>query len=342
MSSPLDRIVPYITSPSRGFRYASARWNEAAWRRTPAHRPKVPLTWGNDTSLRNSVVIGWPRLGAYPAKFIAPIEQAFRRNFRVEEIPFSPNDRTFARFEVRFEGRVFPAIIDYRDNADLLDDFVQKSVVYFKMQFREDGYADRKVIPGGYVPGLDLIIPALNDLRSRRDADHESFDVYGRFGLHSAADIRARAVRMLSGQPDFKYEGGLNIVRFGQYVVELTQARVCLDLPGRGEFCYRLVDYMAVGSAIVAVRHRNRLPVMPQDGRDIAYVDADLSNLLEVVRHYLARPQERRNLVANSREFFDKYLHPEQLIHYYVSSVLQGSSRAPPEQYQPWIPHGDV
>ncbi len=326
MASIFERAARYLASPTRALRYASARYHEARWRRKAWGPPPPESRWKLGPGVRESITIGWPHLGAKPGVFTATLQQAFRQTFRVEEIDAPISDRAIARFEVRHSGGVIPVVLDFRDKDDLVEEHVPSSAVYLKMQFRQEGYAERKVMPAGYVTGLDLVIPALGDLRARRDRASEKFDVYGRFGMHSAESIRRSAVQALSNQADFQYEGGVEIVRFGQYLLEMAESRICLDLPGQGVFCYRLVDYLSVGSCIVSVRHTNRMHVPFTDGHDIAYVDRDLSNLLEATRYYLARPDERRKLVRNSRDFFDKYLHPVQLVRYYVKSALEAGS----------------
>ena len=323
MAGILRRVIPYISSPSRTLRYAEAVYCESRWRGEAWGAPPPESIWKIDPVFQKSITIGWPRLGPKPTLFTGTLKQAFTALFPVVELEVPTTDLAHLQFEVRVDDRVIPVFLDFRDNPTLVQAFVDSPALYIKMQFREEGYSERKVIPGGYLTGLDLILPALGQLRERRDRSSDDFDVYGRFGLHSAEDIRREAVAMLSSQPDFKYEGGTDIVRFGQYLLEMARAKVCLDLPGRGAFCYRLVDYLAVGACIVSVRHRNKLPVALRDGHDIAFVDEDLSNLLEVTRHYLSRPHERRKLIHNSRQFFDRYLHPIQLVRYYVTSALQ-------------------
>jgi hypothetical protein len=322
MSPVLQRIVPYISSPSRALRYAEAVYNESRWRGSDWGLLPAESIWKIDPSLRDSITIGWPRLGGKPTLFTATLKQAFTKLFPVVELDLPTTDLAHLQFEVRVGDRRIPVFLDFRDNPTLVQDYVASPALYIKMQFREEGYSERKVIPGGYLTGLELILPALDQLRERRDRSSDDFDVYGRFGLHSAEGIRREAVTTLSSQSDFDFEGGVEIVRFGQYLLEMARAKVCLDLPGRGAFCYRLVDYLAVGSCIVSVRHRNKLPVALRDGHDVAFVDEDLSNLLEVTRFYLSRPNERRKLIRNSREFFDLYMHPVQLVRYYVTSAL--------------------
>jgi hypothetical protein len=40
---------------------------------------------------------------------------------------------------------------------------------------------------------------------------------------------------------------------YTQYLREIADSRVCIDLPGEGPFTYRLVEYLAIGSCIIAL-----------------------------------------------------------------------------------------
>ena len=291
--------------------------------------------WEIAPDVLETITVGWPPLGPKPTRFLGSITRAMHSSFRVEEIPLPRSDLAVALFEVRLGEKVIPVVLDFRDNSDLREDFLARCAVYFKMQCRSGGYGHENVFPGGYVTD-NQIMPAVPFLRATRDRQREEFDVYGRFGMHSAQEIRQKAVEMLSAQTDFEFEGGTEIVRFSQYLMEMSTARICLDLPGRGDFCYRLVDYLAVGSCIVSVRHGNKLPVDLRDGHDIAYVEPDLSNLLEVVRYYLANPEARDRLIRNSRQYFDNYLHPLQLVRYYVATAIEYGSDSANTSREGW------
>ncbi len=95
-----------------------------------------------------------------------------------------------------------------------------------------------------------------------------------------------------------------------------------IDVPGEDPVSYRLVEYMAVGACIVAYPHKARLHVPLVDREHLAYTKEDLSDLVELCAHYLDHPEERERLVANSRAYFDKYLHRDQLSAYHLHEVL--------------------
>ena len=109
---------------------------------------------------------------------------------------------------------------------------------------------------------------------------------------------------------------------YSQYLRDIAGSRVCIDLPGEGPFTYQLVEYLAVGSCIVAYPHKARLHVPLRDREHIAYTKEDLSDLLELCDHFLRNPLDRQRLAANAQSFFDRYLHRDQLAAYPLHSIL--------------------
>lgn len=51
----------------------------------------------------------------------------------------------------------------------------------------------------------------------------------------------------------------------------------------------------------------------------------DLSDLVDVCRHYLAHPQEREKIAAAGRCYFEQYLHFDQLAAYTVRTILDAA-----------------
>ena len=174
-------------------------------------------------------------------------------------------------------------------------------------------------MPGG---GNELyqFVPHVRTIRDRKSF---SYDVYGRFNLGFATDIRQRAVRLLSEQNEFKYEGGFVNVRYGRFLREVSQSRICIDLPGNGDLCFRLIDYLAVGSCVIRPKPRNKLHVPLVDGTHIIYTNDDFSDLVRLCNYYLQNDSEREKISQESRDFFDKYLHRKQLAAYYLHCCIE-------------------
>jgi hypothetical protein len=95
-----------------------------------------------------------------------------------------------------------------------------------------------------------------------------------------------------------------------------------VDLPGNGPFCFRLIDYLALGSCIVAPHHGCKLHVPLEHEKNIMFVKKDLSDLVATCQSVLSDKNLQQELCAGSANFFDSYLHRDQLISYYLYNVM--------------------
>lgn len=228
--------------------------------------------------------------------------------------------------EINHKDKIYPVIIDCGDTSEIDPCLPSSAFLYFKMQYSRSGYPWDNVLPGGYTPaggnGLFNILPALRRIRDARKFDHE---VHGRFGAAFGFDRRKPYLEALSSDPRFKFTGGFAMLRPSAYLTEVARARVLIDLPGQGDFCFRLIDYMAIGSCIVAARHGNLLPVDLVDGRDIMFVD-DARQAAETCVQLLADPDRVEELASNARAYFDNHLTRATLADYYLTQI---SSKLP-------------
>jgi hypothetical protein len=290
--------------------------------------PPAPCPWPLTAADTRGLVLRWPT--AYPWGggeadiWIRPILNALRRRVAVEFAPI-PQPHSGALVTQLVQGaRSHNLIIDFADNPDLFHpDLASDSLLYFKMQYRREGYGDARVIPGGYINASEDYYHYVPWLRSVKDRRAPLYDVYGRFGPQFAQSTRRRAVELLKGQDRFRYEGSLGIVRYSRSLEEVARAKICIDLPGNGPFCYRLIDYFGIGACVIAPRHRAVLHVPLEDRKHIVYARADLSDLLDLCQYYLEHEPEREQIAQSSREFFDRYLHRAQLAAYYVTKALE-------------------
>lgn len=293
-----------------------------------AARPEVVNTaWAvADEELRD-VVIRWPRAYEWPRAhlWVDTLLYGFRRRARVEAANLPQPYKGTVLFEFVREGRSHPVAIDYSDYPEINEESVRRSTVYFKMQHRREGYGHEHVLPGGYVSDgrkIYLHLPRLRKIRDRKDF---AFDVYGRFSLEFSGEVRRRAVEILSTQNLFRFEGGLSKVGYLDFLKEIARARICIDLPGEGDFCHRLINYFAIGACVVAAPHRNILNAPLVDREHLAYTKEDFSDLVELCRYYLDNEEERERLCRNSRRFFEQNLHKDNLTAYYLRACLDRS-----------------
>ena len=134
--------------------------------------------------------------------------------------------------------------------------------------------------------------------------------------------VRGEALRRLAHTDEFRFCGGDYLVRYSRYLREIARSAICIDLPGQGPLCFRLIEYLAIGSCIVARPHGVRFPAASLiDGVHIAQCLEDLE-MVRLSRALLDDPARRRAMALAARTFFDRYLHRDQLSAYYLATVL--------------------
>ena len=282
-------------------------------------------SWPIASEICQNLQIRWPadyRL-LVDAKWLEPIRLGLLQWVTVERVPMPHEHENLIQFEVVSGDKILPVAIDFADRTPIRESVADDVALYLKMQYHADGYGRENVVPGGYVANDDKVYRYLPRLRNRADNRAPKFDVYGRFGTEFAQDTRRRAMELLNTQDRFQFEGGMVRMRYSRFLREVAASRVCIDLPGNGDFCFRLVDYMAVGACIIGPRHGNILPVPLEDRVNIVYCRDDLSDLVDLCQHYLHRTDERRAIVSASRSYFDRYLHRSQLATWYLHHIVQ-------------------
>jgi hypothetical protein len=194
------------------------------------------------------------------------------------------------------------------------------------MQYARGGYGYKHVVPGGYLSKKLALYRHTTRWRALRTRIGEPNDVFGRFGLRHGGDLRLQILTMMNQQRYFSFEGGAARTTWWEHMQDICQSKICLDAPGRGEFCYRLVECLALGSCIIGPRLENELHVPLQAGIHHVRVDRDLSDLVESCHRLLQERDERRLLSAAAGDYFDRYLRLEQLGGYYIDQCLRASS----------------
>jgi hypothetical protein len=224
--------------------------------------------------------------------------------------------------ELELDGTAHRVAIDYFDGDRVLDRVADECSLVFKMQYRIAGYDNRRIVPGGYVPGRPYLYRYLAGLRHLRDSSSARFDVYGRFSLSYAPGVRRSAVGLLKDQRRFGYEGDLTLLPYSRYLAEAARSRVCLDLPGNGDMSHRLVDYLAMGCCVVRPEPETRLPTPLSDGVNVRYVRPDLSNLVDACDELVRDRTASVRMGLAARDYFDRHLHVEPLASYYIDQCL--------------------
>jgi hypothetical protein len=320
---PVTRLYQRL----RGAGQAGATVLSSQFHRSQA--PPAAATWPVAPDLARRLRVRWPSVyeWAPAAKWVDGLRGAISARVPVNGVEIDQPYEGAVLIEVELDGRRHRVAIDYFDSDRLLDEVVASCKLIFKMQYRSDGYDNPRVVPGGYVaarPHLARYLPALRYLRDRSDP---VYDVYGRFGVSYATEYRRAAVRALQGQTRFGYEGSLKILPYAAYLREAAQSRVCLDLPGNGDMCHRLVDYLAIGCCVVRPAPLTRLPVPLTDGLNIRYVQRDLSDLVDVCAELVGDPARSTEIGLAARDYYDRYLRSDQLAGYYLdrAAAILGS-----------------
>jgi hypothetical protein len=287
-------------------------------------------TWPLNIDQLRSLKVYWPAeyQWAPSATFLEPVRQGIARWAKLERRNVPQPYQGVAVFELSLAGRLYKVGIDFHDLKDRLElDCLRSVSLYFKMQHRRRGYSEAggeagKIIPGGYVMADHRLTPGLPALRLAAQTSPAQFNVYGRFGTEFARELRSRAVDILRSDPRLGYAGGMSKVRYRQSVRDAAHSKICIDLPGNGDFCFRLIDYLAAGAFVIAYPHNTTLPVPLIDGHHLVYMKPDLSDLADLCRYYLKHDDKRRVIQTNAAEYFDNYCHYMQLGSWYLHQCL--------------------
>lgn len=313
-------------NPWTGFRTLRDRAFETGWQvGSRTHRiDPVRLTWKVEPERLAEIVVRWPATYEWAPRRIwgAQVLAALRRYVRCEIHDIPQPYRGVINFDVVIAGRRHAVGLETSDYPDLNEDAYQAADLYFKQEYQLGGYGDReRLLPGGYVNADAVIYRYLHRLRRLRDKAPTRYEVHGRYGL--SLEKRRRPLEILRSSSAFTFFGGEGKVRYSRFLSEIAQARVCIDLPSMSSITFRMMDYCAIGSCIVGPPHTNQLTMPFQDGVHVAYCRPDYSDLEERCVYYLEHEDERRQLIANSRAFFDAYLHRDQVGSYLLHECLR-------------------
>lgn len=282
---------------------------------------KISLPEGFDPQ---RIRIFWPSSYPWPLthKWLFPLLVEFQRNFVINFKPMPAYENAIF-IEIEVDGKIYPIAIDAFDKVEINEYCAAEVMIYFKMQYAIEDYALSNIMPGGFIPAYSNIYLYLDKARKLRDRQTYLYDAYGRFGSRFAKTIRGQAVEKLSSQTRFSYQGGIGRVSYKESLFEAAQSKVCVDLPGYGPLCFRLIDYLAVGACIIAYPHQAKLPAPLAPGREIIYCREDLSDLNDLCEFYIHNGKEREAVAQAARTYFDTNLCRPKLASYYINTILK-------------------
>jgi hypothetical protein len=321
-------VAPVIDRRLLGYALRPGTWKHAgrraAWSVTSqGERPTAPLTWPISADMAERVRIrwpttyGWPHLGAY----VDRIKSGIAAHVPIEHADIPQPVGNVVLFHLLDRGPPRRVVIDC-DDQSILNESANDADLYFKMQYLQGGYGSAHILPGGYVCPQSALYRYRWNWRELRAGTSASHDVYGRFGTtHEKQDVRSDAIALLRAQHRFAFRGGAGVVWWGEYMDEMCDARVCLDLPGRGEFCYRLVEYLAVGACVIGPELATEMPVPLESGVHLVRVPRGLDGLVDGCEQLLGDAALRETIGRAGEDYFDRYLALEQLGAYYVDAL---------------------
>jgi hypothetical protein len=321
--------------PAKSVRTSTLRIaaDPAAWRAVLAERIwnlKGPCPPVND-QLKDGPTpeaIHWPIEYQHPnaTAFVRPLRQGFDRLTSVESSDIAQPYEGIVVIEVVHMGKTYRVAVDYYDYTTVNTACLDTVALYFKMQHLRQGYDDPRVVPGGYIAAKQSLYDNYCRLRRLR-SKHIHTDVYGRFGLRFAPEIRGRAIEILRAQNGFAFSGGTSLAPYMQSLRDAARSRICIDMPGNGPFCYRLVEYLALGCCVIGPRHATNLHAQLIDGKHIVYCRDDLADLDSLCQHYTTDIAACEQIAATAARYFDDHLHPYQLAQYYLETSAQRLQR---------------
>ncbi len=281
----------------------------------------------NATELRG-VTIRWPAVLEWPLAQtgIEPLFYGLRARvpLTVENIPQTLRGTVVIHF--CRGARTYPVALNCSDYPDLInlggsDTRAHPLALEFKMQYRNGGYGVDNIVPGGFVSDSVLVDWFASGPRRARRRRRFAYDVYGRFGLGFATEIRSRAIETLRSQSRVQFYGGGAKVSYREFLKEIARARVCIDLPGNGPFCFRLVNYLAVGACVISPPHAVTMPVSLIDRTHIVYTRPDMSDLIDLCEYYVKDDIAREAIVTASRDYYRRHLYWRSLSDYYLRTM---------------------
>ena len=289
-------------------------------------RPAPECAWRVEREELADVRIVWPRTLQWPYAWgwVEPLYHGFRSSVPVTVADIPQTYESTVVIEFHHRNRAHRVAINCSDYPDLIHYHSAGNGfdLEFKMQYLREGYGDPRIVPGGYVSNSMLIDWYARGPQRERDRQRFRWDVYGRFGTQFGAAVRARAIKMLQDQHRVHFFGGHGTVGFRKFLREIAHARVCIDLPGNGPFCFRLVNYLAVGACIVSPPHPTTLPVPLVDGQHIVYTKPDLSDLVDLCERYARDAPAREAIMRQTRDYYRKHLYWRSLSNYYMRTML--------------------
>ena len=101
-----------------------------------------------------------------------------------------------------------------------------------------------------------------------------------------------------------------------KYLDEMGHSKLAFSPFGWGELCFRDYEAVALGSLLIkpSMEHLHTEPNIFIPFETYVPVKWDLSDLAELCTHYLANPEEAKQIIANASRAFSDYFNQQQFV----------------------------
>ncbi|MGH9661912.1 MAG: glycosyltransferase [Bryobacteraceae bacterium] len=226
--------------------------------------------------------------------------------------PADPNDIRGEVFGVQRDGCVVRCAFDYSDYPIVSSEMLDRVDVYFK-SIAPLGALPPKVLRIGYFAKNPRLL-AKARARVLASPPERGIGIYGRFGswTHSQP-LRESVVRRLRNS-GLDFACGFAVSIYPVYLKEMMSAKIALHLPGQGPVSYRLVEAMALGTAVVSTKIACAFPEELIDGVHYVACEDDGGNVVDVCRTLLRDDEMRRRIAEQAMVFFDRNFSTESRV----------------------------
>lgn len=253
------------------------------------------------------------------------------------------SDNHLTVIDIRVDGTTTRCFLDWEWKARRFH-LAEDGGLYFATDLDVADHSDRVLPIAQCCSSYDdfLFLRELPRLRVRVDEQKYNLDIVAIFRAGTLAQgRRVPAVRMIRQRKDWRSLTAVapfrtgdpvpddvrgKLLRFMEHLEALTETKLALALPGEGtvmhlDWSWRQTEIMAMGVCCVALR-RNTSWVGDPQGCWIE-IERDLSDLEDKIDYYLDHDDERLEIAANGRAYYDAFVAPEAMARYLVNKVLE-------------------
>lgn len=278
---------------------------------------------------------GFRALGI-PVIFDEIVEQVRAKNSVV--LRSSVTNKTAHPIDVVYEDFTQRIYYDMTDFTHECYNFVmrQPDAIYFKTSMLPE-YRDKypRMRPIGQIIAEPKYADYLDGLRKEKRARAYNYDIIGIFATTNY-DLRIKAVEIINSKnwkslawvwntflKRPKAPSALVKTQLGirEHLRLQSHTKLCLALPGIGDWTFRHVEVMGMGNCLVSPKPQVLLPGNPENCW--IQISRDFSDFVEIVDYYLKHEDERECIAHNGAIYYENYLSPTAQAKYMLSVISE-------------------